>query len=143
MTSVDFGNVAEWAGVGVNGAVAIAAIIGLRHARADARRAEDRASKAEQELATDRAKREHARRARVEFEHVSTLLALHEAATPNVVLSPLEMGKIRAALALLPAGRLPKTRRYFTASPPAPTRQEVSDELAAEVQQLLATASET
>ena len=93
MTSVDIGNVAEWAGVGVNGAVAIAAIFGLRHAQADARRAEDRASKAEQGLASDRAKREHARRARTEFEHVVTLLTLHEAATPNVVLSPLPRNK--------------------------------------------------
>lgn len=139
---MSIGSVAEWASVGVNGAVAVAAVVGLRQARWDARLAEGRAMKAERALASDRMKREHARRARTEFEHVSVLLALHEAATPNIVLSPLEMGKIRAALALLPAGRLQKARSYYTSTPPLPTRQEVSDELALEAQRLLATSSE-
>lgn len=122
----------------VNGTLAVAAVVGLRHARQDARRAEQRADTAQRELAEDRAQREGARRAQADLENVRTILVLHEAASPNVVLSSLEVGRLRAALAALPPGSIPRTRALY-ADPrdsPPPSRHAVTDELHAAVQEL-------
>lgn len=126
----------------VNGAVALVAVMGLRHARRDARRAELRADAAQRELAMDRAQREDARRARADLSDVNRILELHEATLPNVVLSPLEVGRIRASLAGLPTTSVPKARAlYADGANPRPSRLEVSEELHATVQELRHTSS--
>lgn len=136
---MDYGTLPEWLSLVVNGAVAGAALLGLVHARRDTRRAEERAEAAQRELAEDRARHEAARLARLDFESLNDILRLHGArTTEHIVLMPVEIGRIRASLAVLPPGSVPKTRAmYQNGFPgPTPTREAVTAELHAAVREL-------
>ncbi|MFF1530968.1 hypothetical protein [Cellulomonas sp. NPDC058312] len=136
---MNLGTVPDWFSVFVNGAVALVAWVGLRHARQDARRAEKRADDAHQQLAEDRERRASAGLARADLVHVTTLLTHHEALLPNVYLRPIDTGEIRAALAALPRESVPRTRAlYSEESARRPSRDGVTAELHAEVQRLRA-----
>jgi len=136
---MDLGTVPDWLSLLVNGAVAVAALVGLAHARQDARRAERRSEAAQQELAADRARRESTRRAHADLENITEILRLHGARTSeHIVLNPAEVGRIRTALALLPPGVTPRTRALYDAGRTGsrPSLDEVSQELEAEARSL-------
>ena len=108
------GTAADWASVGVNAVLAIATIFGLRRAIRDARAAENRAERAEAELADDRQRQQLARRALHDLQLLDAVVRMHHAAHPNVALTPAQVGELRGALDLLGADCLPRTRaRYF------------------------------
>ena len=134
---MNLGTVPEWGSVVVNGAVALVALVGLRHARQDARGAEQRAEAAQRKLAEDRLRRAAAGLARVDLANVTIVLKHHETLLPNVHPRPIDTGEIRTALAALPAGIIPKAReRYAEESETRPSRDEVTEELYATVRQL-------
>lgn len=140
--SLEFGTVPDWLGVAVNGAVAVAAVVGLRHARQDARRAEERADAAQAELAADRVRRERARQARDDLQAVNAILELHASLVDQYVsFNPGDYGRLRACLAVLPPGSLPKTRALHGddddgRSATRPSNVEVTKELRGAAQEL-------
>jgi len=136
---VNLGTVPDWLSVVVNGAVAVAALVGLRRARRDTRRAEDRAATAEDELRDDRRRRDEAAQARLDLDLVNEILLLHGSRTDeHVYLRPFEIGRIRAALAVLPPELLPATRAMYEEgnTDPTPPRDAVTGDLHAAVRDL-------
>ena len=133
---MDLGTLPDWLSLLVNGAVAVAALVGLVHARHDARRAEERAADAQRELARDRQRHEASRLARLDLENLNEIFRLHAARTnDHIVLSPAEIGAIRAALAVLPPDVAPFTRAHYEGEGvhPVPSREDVTAELLAAV----------
>lgn len=131
----------EWASVVVNGAVAWAALVGLRRARRDTLKAEDRASAAEAALEQDRARRATAALARADLAATQEILQIHGTHTRDVLPSPEDVGRMLAALAALPDDAVPCTRRSYpdgrwSHRVDRPSRTAVSEELRAEVQRL-------
>jgi hypothetical protein len=136
---VAFGTVPDWLSFVVNGAVAFAALLGLRRARQDARRAEDRTAAAERELRNDRRRHELARRALLDYERVHGILLVHASKTSDhVVHSPMEVGRVRAFLMALPPDCLPLTRQMYEEgrSDVGPSHESVSTELQGLVREL-------
>lgn len=131
---VELGTLPDWLSLVVNGAVAVAALLGLTHARRDTARAEERAAAAQRELADDRRRREVANLARLDFENLYAILQLHGARTSkNIWLAPIEYGRIRAALAALPPDVAPLARSNYEAGHPGPAAplEDVTAELCA------------
>lgn len=132
-------------GLVINGAVAAAALVGLRHARRDTRAAQARAAAAENALSAQRARLEAAHLARMDLDALQVVLRHHAARTDkNVWLNPGEIGEIRTSLAMLPSEMAPTTRAHYGedgAGGGFEVVREVSDELVELVRELRAKAA--
>lgn len=137
--AVNWGTIPDWLSVVVNGAVAVAALVGLRRARRDVQRADDRAAAAERELRDDRRRRAVADQARLDLDLVNEVLQLHGSRVDeHVYLRPFEYGRIRASLAVLPPELLPLARAMYEegSTDPTPSREAVTEDLHAAVRTL-------
>ncbi len=107
----------EWLGAGASSAVAVVAAAGLFVALRDSKNAAQRADAAEARELADRRRLAAERRAELELQQAKLIAEMVGAAMPNVLLNPLERGRITAALDALPPQRFPLTRAWMEGTP--------------------------